>query len=483
MTLSFRTRLFVSAALIVAAVLAAVLLLGWSRVFNFEVTRLDDRLCREVRRLASQPVLGEQIGRLESELVNRLRLVNREQLQFRFESLNGERGFQSANWSSKLVADNLQWDDVENPVDASPPPPPPPPPPGSRSESFERPPPPGPCKFASFNAEERDWRMARFSAPFGQALLAADLAATQAEMLGALQSALGIVIPLALALTAAGAWLLSGLTMKPVNRLREAMQGMTQQALDRRLPSAGEDLEFKQLIAVYNRMLERLEASFVQASRFSADAAHELKTPLTILRGRIEQAIQHSPQGSLQVELAGMQDEVDRLTGITRKLLLLSQADAGKLALTASLVDLSQLLDDLIGDVQMLLTDQQCEFKIERQLRVQGDALLLSQLLNNLVSNALSYCSAGGWIHVIAKAMPAGIEVLVANSSQLIDADSRSRFFDRFYRGDAAHNRAVEGSGLGLSLARVIALAHGGELTLEVTAVDQVKLRLWLPFR
>ena len=197
MTLSFRTRLFVSAALIVAAVLAAVLLLGWSRVFTFEVTRLDDRLCREVRRLASQPVLGEQIGRLESELVNRLRLVNREQLQFRFESLDGERGFQSANWSSKLAADNLQWGDVENQVDASPPPPPPPP--GSRSESFERPPPPGPCKFASFNAEERDWRMARFSAPFGQALLAADLAATQAEMLGALQSALGIVIPLALA--------------------------------------------------------------------------------------------------------------------------------------------------------------------------------------------------------------------------------------------------------------------------------------------
>ncbi len=483
MTLSFRTRLFVSAALIVAAVLAAVLLLGWSRVFTFEVTRLDERLCREVRRLASQPVLGEQIGRLESELVNRLRLVNREQLQFRFESMDGERGFQSANWSSKLVADNLQWGDVENQVDASPPPPPPPPPPGSRSESFERPPPPGPCKFASFTSEGRDWRMARFSAPFGQALLAADLAATQAEMLGALQSALGIVIPLALALTAAGAWLLSGLTMKPVNRLREAMQGMTQQALDRRLPSAGEDLEFKQLIAVYNRMLERLEASFVQASRFSADAAHELKTPLTILRGRIEQAIQHSPQGSLQVELAGMQDEVDRLTGITRKLLLLSQADAGKLALTASLVDLSQLLDDLIGDVQMLLTDQQCEFKIERQLRVQGDALLLSQLLNNLVSNALSYCSAGGWIHLIAKAMPAGIEVLVANSSQLIDADSRSRFFDRFYRGDAAHNRAVEGSGLGLSLARVIALAHGGELTLEATAADQVRLRLWLPFR
>ncbi len=482
--MSFRTRLFVSAALIVAAVLAAVLLLGWSRVFTFEVTRLDERLCREVRRLASQPVLGEQIGRLESELVNRLRLVNREQLQFRFESMDGERGFQSANWSSKLAADNVRWSDAEGLTEAMRlPPPPPPPPPGRRFESFERPPPPGPCKFASFSAEERDWRMARFSAPFGQALLAADLAATQAEMLGALQSALGIVIPLALALTAAGAWLLSGLTMKPVNRLREAMQGMTQQALDRRLPSAGEDLEFKQLIAVYNRMLARLEASFVQASRFSADAAHELKTPLTILRGRIEQAIQHSPQSSLQVELAGMQDEVDRLTGITRKLLLLSQADAGKLALTASLVDLSQLLDDLIGDVQMLLTDQQGEFKIDRQLLVEGDALLLSQLLNNLVSNALSYCSAGGWIHVIAKAMPAGIEVLVANSSQLIDADSRSRFFDRFYRGDAAHNRAVEGSGLGLSLARVIALAHGGELTLEATAADQVRLRLWLPFR
>jgi signal transduction histidine kinase len=481
-TLSFRTRLFVSAALIVAAVLAAVLLLGWSRVFTFEVNRLDERLCREGRRIATQPVLAEQISRLESELVNRLRLVNREQLQFRFESPDGERSFQSVNWTSKLVADNLQWGDLENQVEAAPPPPPPPPP-GGRFEPFDRRPPPGACKLASFTSEGRDWRVARFSTPFGRALLAADLAATQAEMLGALQSALGIVIPLALALTAAGAWLLSSLTMRPVNRLREAMQGMTQQALDRRLPSAGEDREFKQLIAVYNRMLARLEASFVQASRFSADAAHELKTPLTILRGRIEQAIQHSPQGSLQAELAGMQDEVDRLTGITRKLLLLSQADAGRLALTASLVDLSQLLDDLIGDVQMLLTNQQCEFKIEPQLRVEGDALLLSQLLNNLVSNALSYCSAGGWIQVAAKAMPAGLEVLVANSSQLIDAESRSRFFDRFYRGDAAHNRAVEGSGLGLSLAREIARAHGGELTLEMTADDQVRMRLWLPFR
>jgi signal transduction histidine kinase len=112
---------------------------------------------------------------------------------------------------------------------------------------------------------------------------------------------------------------------------------------------------------------------------------------------------------------------------------------------------------------------------------VQGDLLLLRQLLNNLVSNAVRYCRPGGWIEITARRLPAGVEVVFANASAPIGAEDRQRFFDRFYRGDPSRNRAVEGSGLGLSLAREIARAHGGELTLEPGPADQVTLRLSLP--
>ncbi len=132
-------------------------------------------------------------------------------------------------------------------------------------------------------------------------VVAAGLASTKAELQGAVQQALTVIVPLALLPSALGAWLLASLTMRPMNLLRSAMTAVTQQALDQQLPSAGEDLEFKAVIGDYHTMLARLEASFHQAARFSADAAHELKTPLTLLQGRIEQATRQSQINPSQI--------------------------------------------------------------------------------------------------------------------------------------------------------------------------------------
>jgi signal transduction histidine kinase len=271
------------------------------------------------------------------------------------------------------------------------------------------------------------------------------------------------------------------MTMRPVNRLRDSMRAVTQKALDQRVSTSGEDIEFRELIAAYNTMLDRLQTSFQQASRFSADAAHELRTPLTILQGRLEQAVNMSDNRAVQAELSGLQDEVGRLSGITRKLLLLSQADAGRLALNLNAVDLSSMLGELLTDAEMLLDGQVLSSAIEPHLMTQGDTLLLRQLFNNLISNAVRYCLPGGAIDVAACAAPDGVDVFFRNACEPIDAESRARFFDRFYRGEASHNRAVEGSGLGLSLAREIARAHGGDLILQSGAVDEVIVRLHLP--
>ena len=485
MVVSFRTRLFTIAALIVGTVLAAVMVVGWSRVLKVEIDRLDARLCMEARRIATQPFRDDELSGLEADVALKLRLGSSEHLMLRFDPLGDELDAPPIRWRGTPLADELEWTPSRqtgqpglSPMERQPP------------SSDGQPPRDGPtresaragrCSLASFASAASDWRAARFEAAAGTSVVAADLASVKAELQSAVQSALKFVVPMALVLTALGAWLLASISLRPVNRLRGAMKGVTQQALDRRLSSQGEDHEFQGLIGDYNTMLARLEASFRQASRFSADAAHELKTPLTILQGRIEQAVSRSDNRAVQGDLAEMLDEVGRLATITRKLLLLSQADAGRLPLSRARVDLTELLGALMTDAQMLVTDQTLSGTIEADLIAQGDGLLLRQLFNNLINNAVRYSRPGGGVEVRSRQLPGGIETIFINETRLIPAEERARFFERFFRGDTAHSSSVEGSGLGLSLAREIARAHGGDLTLEPGAPDRVTLRLWLP--
>lgn len=513
MSMSFRTRLFLVAALIVGSVLALVLGLGWSRVMTAEVDKLNDRLCLEARRLATRAFDTEELPRLAADVALKLRLGSVDQVMLRFADQDSAAVVQSAAWRTAPQPDGLPWVAVREDKgpglreEGSPPPRPPPPqrqgtqpgrageppdrprppderperPPGGRSEGRPEAPARGSCSLAAFSFEGHDWQAARFDVPFGSAVVAADLASVKADLQNAVQRAMTLIVPTALLLTALGAWLLSSLSLRPVNRLRRAMKGVTKNALDQRVPSAGEDREFKELIADYNTMLARLEASFHQASRFSADAAHEIKTPLTILQGRLEQAIGRSDHRAIQDDLTGMLDEVGRLATITRKLLWLSQADAGKLALHRGPVALTELLDELMLDAHMLVTGQRLQSSIARDVVTQGDVMLLRQLFNNLLSNAVRYSSPDGWVTVSAALRPDGVEVQFSNASEPLSPALRARFFERFFRADASHNRQVEGSGLGLSLAREIARAHGGELTLEDGPLDEVTLRLWLP--
>jgi two-component system, OmpR family, heavy metal sensor histidine kinase CusS len=494
MTISFRTRLFVIAGLIVTAVITAVMLIGWSRVLAFEADRLEQRLCMEARRLATQPAQAEDVPRLVNDVLSKLHLNSAQQVMVYFEARGVGEGFQSPNWQPEFAQDSAPWRSIASATAADAPdhrperpsigiperqgsgPAPPQRPPRSEIRSLS-----GTCALASLAVLDRPWRAARFTHTEGRSVLAVDLMATQTEIQSALKQALVMVVPLALVFTALGAWLLSALTMRPVNRLRKAMQIVTPKALDQRLSSFGEDSEFRVLIDAYNTMLSRLEISFQQASRFSADAAHELKTPLTILQGRIEHNLHQTQDPAIQQELSGLLDEVGRLSDITRKLLLLSQVDAGYLALQHATINLSEMLGDMAADTQMLLTDQTLQCVIDQNLMIEGDALLLRQLFNNLISNAVRYCRTDGWIRLSARARPSGVEVVFANATQAIAPADRALFFDRFYRGDASHNRRTDGNGLGLSLAREIARAHGGDLVLAASGIDEVILQLTLP--
>jgi signal transduction histidine kinase len=227
-----------------------------------------------------------------------------------------------------------------------------------------------------------------------------------------------------------------------------------------------------------------LERSFKQASRFSGDAAHELKTPLAILQGELERAMQHAEPGSdLQQSLSNLLDEVSRLNGIVRKLLLLSLADAGQMSLYTVEVDLSEMLTIMLEDMELLAPHLAVQTDIADRLIVRGDRDLLMQVLQNLISNAIKYNLPNGWLQIQGQQQGNRVQITITNASNPISDSERDRIFDRFYRGDPARNRKVEGVGLGLSLSREIARAHNGDLTLNDAGEGQTAFTLTLPLK
>ncbi|MEI7429588.1 MAG: ATP-binding protein [Betaproteobacteria bacterium] len=312
------------------------------------------------------------------------------------------------------------------------------------------------------------WRIGLARTERSRVAVAVSLKALDAEMHG-IRIAFLLAMPVALFLIGLGAWLVSRRALRPVEKLTQAACRITAEGLGERLPLAGEDREFVELIKVFNQMLERLDRSFRQAHRFTADAAHELKTPLAILQGQLERAIGEAEAGSaVQIELSGILDEVRRLSTISRKLLLLSQADAGKLSLNRQAVNLSEVLTSLVEDTQMLAPHLKVNADIQPDLVVSADGALLLQVLHNLISNAIKYNIDDGWIMFSAKRWPRQVDVLVSNASAGIPPGERGKIFERFYRADRARSRNVEGVGLGLALSREIVRAHGGELTFKV---------------
>lgn len=221
------------------------------------------------------------------------------------------------------------------------------------------------------------------------------------------RNAFFIVLPVALLLIAAGGWLLAQRALRPVTALTQTAEQITVRGLDQRIPVEDKDKEFMRLITVFNRMMDRLEKSFGQAVRFSADAAHELKTPLTILQGQLEQAVQGAQAGSEeQRTYSELLEEVQRLKAITRKLLLLSRADSGQLSLSMELLDLSELLEDICEDTRILAPHLTVGKDIAPDLRVKADSDLICQVPRNLTDNAIKFnwegtqsssaCAGGG---------------------------------------------------------------------------------------
>ncbi len=294
-----------------------------------------------------------------------------------------------------------------------------------------------------------------------------------------------LISPFALCALAAGGWWLARRALRPVAIITRTAESLGVHRLDQRIPVVEADPEIQRLVDMINGMLERLERSFLQAVRFSSDAAHELRTPLTVLQGELDNAIQAAPAGSGEQRLfTGLLEEVRKLKAIVRKLLLLARADAGRLSINVEEVDLSILAESAAEDVDAMAPDRHVDVGITPRVRVRGDADLLGQAVGNLTSNAIKYSPPGGSIRFAVRASGQTASLRLTNTAAPIPAAARERIFDRFYRLDSSRNRDAGGTGLGLSLAREIARAHRGDLTLDPacdSAGNTVSFTLTLP--
>ena len=290
-----------------------------------------------------------------------------------------------------------------------------------------------------------------------------------------------IVIPLVLLLIAAGSWWLGSIALTPIESIRRAAERITAERLDERIPSRGPADEIGRLINVLNATFERLQSSFEQAARFSADASHQLKTPIAILRAGIEEILtQPNLSDEHREGVVDLLQQTRRLNSIAENLLLLSRADTGRLALRATQFDLRKLLEGSLEDARILGagSNLQIETDIPETLPMTGDREMISLTVQNLVENAVKYNRPGGKILVSAEKHDHVMQVFVGNNGPGIPPERIPHVFERFYR--ARGNEQTPGHGLGLSIARELARAHGGDLTLIESQEDWTQFCLHL---
>jgi two-component system, OmpR family, heavy metal sensor histidine kinase CusS len=455
---SFRLRIALLSVVLAGSALVGFGLISWWLIYQAKLSRLDAEM--EIQLMQAGRPRHLERWQTDETLLNKTFGTNALLLMI---GADGKVLYRSQAWAKELDTTNL-WT-------LRPQPPPFPPP--------DRPPPKP--RFITKHTATGTWRVAAVTTPFSRIAIAISLKAIAQEM-AIIRNIFLISIPGVLLLVAGGAWAIAASSLHSIRHLTMVIGNVTASGLEQRVPIAATDLEFIELIQVFNQMLSRLEQSFKQASRFSADAAHELKTPLTILQGELERTLQQAETGSqVQQSLSDLLSEVRRLSGIVRKLLLLSLADAGQISLYRVEVDLSVLLMEMLEDIELLAPQLEIQTAIAEDLSVKGDRDLLVQVLQNLISNAIKYNLPNGWMRIAAGYQGKIVLINISNCSNEIPINERDRLFERFYRGDPARTRQVEGIGLGLSLAREIARAHHGDLTLDPTIPGQTSFTLTLP--
>ena len=283
---------------------------------------------------------------------------------------------------------------------------------------------------------------------------------------------MALVFPIALLLAAGGGWLLAHRALVPVDQMTTAAQRIGAERLAERLEETGTGDELDRLATTLNAMLSRLDDAFRQIRQFSADASHELQTPLTILKGELEVALRspRSPEAYQRI-LESALEEIDRIAVLVDGLMLLARADAGVLRMDHQPVELHQLIHEVYSQAKVLADAKWVALDIGtlEPIVIQGDYERLRRLLLNLIDNSIKYTPADGQVTLSLRRRGEWALLDVADTGIGLSPTEQELIFQRFYRTDSARDQGATGSGLGLCIAHSIAHAHGGSIDLKST--------------
>ena len=281
-----------------------------------------------------------------------------------------------------------------------------------------------------------------------------------------------------------GGWWLTRRAFTPIAALTAAAEKINEGNLKQELSRTGNGDELDRLTEVFNAMTGRLDESFNRIREFTLHASHELKTPITVLRGETETALREATISPAERERAASQlDELNRLARIVDGLTLLAKADAQQIPFNFENLSFNELVSDNFADLQILAEPQGIKVEMETcdDLWVRGDRHRLRQLLLNLADNAVKYNEPQGRVTIRLARESDWAEFTIANTGPGIPAAVLPRVFERFFRGDQSHTNSTESCGLGLSIAQWIVNAHGGSIQISSVPSDSTLVCVKLP--
>ena len=305
------------------------------------------------------------------------------------------------------------------------------------------------------------------------------------ETLGTVLRLIAISVPLILIFAAGGGYWLARRALDPIDRITRTAADIGERDLSRRIDVAMPDDELGRLALTFNAMLERIEGAFERQRRFTSDAAHELRTPLALMRSQIDLALaRDAARNDDHDTLEALGADVDRMTRLTSALLTLARGDAYGLEIERESVDLPDTLDLIAEQYAPLAGERGIEISVAAEpvtLRADGDRII--QVLVNLTDNALRHAPDGSTIELGCQQDGQDVRFWVADQGPGIPPEHLSRIFDRFYRIDTGRARDEGGAGLGLAISKMIVEAHDGTIEFDLLEPGWTRVVCVLPGR
>jgi two-component system heavy metal sensor histidine kinase CusS len=315
-------------------------------------------------------------------------------------------------------------------------------------------------------------------------LTAAHIMGKEVAMLDAFRERIYLAVGLAFLLTALLGYVLLRRGLRPLRKMAAHAANITPERLDSRMDSADTPVELQQLSDAYNAMLDRLANGYQRLTQFSADLAHEIRTPVGSLMGHCQVALRQSrSQDEYQALLVSNLEELERISRIVESILFLARADEAQSVIERQPLCLHDELQRIAAYFEGLAEERMMTLHTTGNGTVQADPLLLRRALSNLVANAIRYADEGSEILMRVVVANDGWRIDVENQGPVLSNETLRKLFDRFYRGDASRHQSSNSNGLGLAIVAAIMQLHGGEMSVEQPELGTIRFSLFFPKR